>query len=803
MLEKHPLMYRFAIVIILPLCVGAIFAFIYLKSSLTLVSGTLEIEGLENHVEITHDGYGTPAIVAKTDHDAYFALGFKHASDRLWQLEVQRRMSQGRLSEIFGAAMLSTDITMRTLGLYDAAEKSVPFLKEETVNALTAYAGGINAWIAQSSSFPIEFQLFGVAPEPWTIVDSLGWQKVFAMTLSGNMTDELRRNQLQRQLTPDQIRYIYPFDPISSSQEEFASVASTLQVDIDGLLDFGIGHPFTGSNAWVVSGAHTKSGNAILANDPHVGLQLPSVWYAAALKGDRLDVSGMTLVGLPMIILGQNTNIAWGGTNLLSDQQDIFVETTSPQHPNQYLNEGQWEEFDSRKERINVGAAFPAFLREKLNPVEIVVRNTKRGPVISDTQMESSAVFSLRWSALDAEDRSIEAFYDLQYAGDWNEFRQALTKLKSPGMNFLYADREGNIGHQVAGKMPERAQGVGILPLVATSDNGWLGYQPFELLPSVYNPENGFIVSANERVDHSAEMTISHEWAPSARHDRITELLKAVIDTSQPLTVADMERIQGDSVDLTALELLPYLLEIVAETQQEHEALEILKNWNGEFTPESAGATIFASWSHYLTYGILGSALNHSWQRPEEAQLLNSSLGRVSWAQLADILSKNSHGWCQKNQSRTCLNEIKVNFKIALDQLTKISGTKSVSEWRWRDFSTTEYVHQPLGQVKGLEWLFKKSVGSVTSQNSVNASNLLFDPMNGFTQNFGASFRQVFELDKNRSHWYMISTGQSGNVVSPHFDDMITDFSKVRLAPYNATSNFENTLKLIPPIGQK
>ncbi len=797
-------MFRFLIVVVIPVCVGILFLYLHFQSSLTPTKGNLSAPGLIQPVEIIHDSYGAPSIIAKTDHDAYFALGFKHASDRMWQLEIQRRLSQGRLSELFGVETLAQDITMRNIGLYDAAKQSLPYLKKDTIDALAAYAEGINAWIAQSNNLPIEFQLFDVHPEPWTVVDSLGWQKVFSMMLSGNMTDELLRNRLQSRFNPQQMQYFYPYDPIASLATTHAvtnelSPYNLVFAKSNSLLNFGIGHLFAGSNAWVVSGKYTQSGSPIIANDPHLGLQIPSLWYAASLRGEKLNVAGMTLVGLPVVIYGKNSDIAWVGTSLMSDQQDLYVETISPQKPNQYLYGDEWKSFDVHKEQIVVSAAFPAFLREKLNPVEIVVRKTERGPVISDVHDENDAVISLRWSALDAEDLTMDAFVGVQYAKNWIEFRQALSKLKSPGLNYLYADVQGNIGFQAAGMMPVRAEGGGVIPLVSKRKNDWQGYHEFDSLPSVYNPEKGFIVSANEQVVHSPDLVISHEWAMSARHDRITDLLQQSIHAKKLVTVSDMEVIQVDRKDLSALELLPFLLQVVAETQQEKQALEILKEWNGEFQSGSVGATLFAVWSHYLIHEIFDPALRPSWQRPVEANQLSSSLDRLSWAQLAKVVSASEHGWCKSNQSPVCSQEMKNSFKSALKQLNKMSGTEVVSKWKWSEFGSTEF----LSPGNGVEWLSKKIKLSLTSPNSVNAGNVIFDETKGFIQTFGSSFRQVIELNSDKDHWYMNSTGQSGNIVSPHYDDMIIPFSGGQLVPIAANKRSEEILNLTPVVEKK
>jgi penicillin G amidase len=796
-INKFPLMSRFLLIVIIPLSILFSVVYIHLKNSLSPSSGQLNLEGLAAPVRITHDAYGTPSIDAQSDRDAYFAIGFKHASDRLWQLELQRRLAQGRLSEVLGEGALREDIWMRTLGLQHAATESIPYLSAEAMAALRAYSDGINAWVKQAASLPIEFQLLGVGFEPWTPYDSLSWQKVFSLTLSGNMYDEMRRNLLQGRLSPAQLKYFYPYDPAPTTVAA-APLKNNIIAQSKALLAFGIGHPFTGSNAWVVAGKYTQSGHPLLANDPHVGLQLPALWYPAALKGDKLKVSGMTLVGLPMVIFGQNSHIAWGGTSLESDQEDLFIETVSPQQPNHYLEAGAWKKFETRREVINIAPAFPAALQDALHPIEIQVRKTLRGPIISDASPGADEVISLRWAALDSEDHTLEAFFKVQYAKNWGDFRQALALLKSPGLSFVYADKENNIGLQVAGMFPLRGEGVGVLPVVASAQANWRGYADFSLLPSLFNPERGYIVSANERIAHSADIVISHEWAPMARHQRISQLLQQSIDAKQLLTAQQMGVIQGDRKDLTALELLPFFIQTQVETPQAQAAIAALSRWDGEFRHDSIGATLFATWSYYLAQDIFGEVLAYSWMRPETGVLLAATLEQMDWSQLAKVMSTSTHGWCHANQARPCALELTRSLNSALKQLEKISQTAEVTQWTWERFSTTEFVHQPFGRMKGVGQLFTRKVKAVASPNSVNASNMLFDGFNGFTQNFGASFRQVFELDEHNSHWYSLSTGVSGNIMSPHFDDMIDVFSANTLIPFMVNSHPEESFMLVP-----
>lgn len=798
---SSPLTSRFLLFCVLPIALLFVMLRGHLKSSVPITSGAYCVPGLQFPVEIFHDRHGIPAIYAKTDRDAYLALGFKHASDRLWQLEMQRRLAQGRLSEVLGPDTLEHDIWMRTLGLSDVAGAAIPFLDPDTIEALTAYADGVNTWISLAPSFPIEFQLLGLRPEPWTITDSLSLQKLFALILGGNMNDELQRVLLQARLKPGQMKYFYPHDPPVEIEKKSGSMAVDLAESMvyrgDLLVPFGIGHRFAGSNAWVVSGRHTQSGHPILANDPHLGLQLPSAWYAAELNGEKLSVSGMTLVGLPVVVMGQNSEIAWAGTSLMSDQQDLFVETTSPEYPSHYKVGSEWKPFDTKYETITIGTAPPFGLGDAFKPVKVAVRSTGRGPVISDATHTGDLIVSLRWAALDAKDQTMDAFFALQYAKNWSDFRGALAKLKAPGMNFLYADRSGNIGLQTAGMMPRRHHS-GVLPVTDVDGSSWNGYHNFDSLPSAFNPEKGYIVNANNLVESDSKVIISHEWAPWARHDRISELLNDRIGAGRLMAAHDMQSIQADVVDLSALELVSVLKRTDQEAHLGRIALDKIEGWDGQFHKDSVGASIFSTWSYYIRRELFDVPLKSNWHRPEQENLLSSSIERVDWSQLAKILSTDSHGWCKSGQVSPCMKEMRNSLTKALAQLEKLTGSRDVSKWTWSSITSTELVHQPLGNVKGLEMFFKLEAQSVASPNSISASNLQFDEYKGFIQNFGSGFRQISELDDAGSQWYMVSTGQSGNIMSPHFSDMVQPFSDHKLIKKPEDRQSSEKLQLFP-----
>lgn len=802
--RQSPLFSRFLIFVIIPLFLILIFLWHQLQSSLSPTSGVLTVNGLNNPVTIEHDDFGTPFIKAKSDSDAYFALGFKHASDRLWQMELQRRLAQGRLSEIFGTSSVTTDVWLRTLGLNLAAKNAWNSLSPKAQHVLEAYRDGVNSFMTEAVSLPPEFQILQIQPEPWTVFDSLSWQKVFALNLNRNLFDEINRFVMKNRFSSAQMQTFFPYDPLIKSDTNLtesmavtANFSPTFHAQQESLQSqWGIGHRFAGSNAWVVSGKYTQSGKPILANDPHLGLQIPSLWYSVSLKGDQLDVSGMSLVGLPVVIFGQNQHISWGGTSLESDQQDLFIETVSNDDPNLYLTDSGWRTFQTRKEVIQVKADMPASLRPSLNPVEISVRSTEIGPVISDIHSASDKILTLRWAALDQDDRTFEAFVNLQYATDWESFQAALQLLKAPGMDFLYADQQGNIGAQAAGMMPKRGTGVGILPQSAyPTSNQWQGYVDFAYMPSAYNPEQGYWVSANERKEHSEQIVISHEWAPPARKQRIESLLKTNIDNNTPMDVATMQAIQRDQLDVSIQPLLSLLTRLEPNSIQSDSAITTLKNWNGEFTPDEAAASIFYTWVEHLRQAIFSNELKHTWQRQDQANLIESMAERVTHDQLAKVLKADALNWCTPTESIfPCQSELRTSLEKSLKQLEKLTNSNDIADWRWGDIHRTEFGHQPFSRVRGLKSFFTRTTRVGGSPNSVNAANAQLDWSRGYIQNFGAGFRQVFELDENRSQWYMNSTGQSGHVMSPHYDDMVELFSQGQLTPMLPSSTSTQTL---------
>jgi penicillin amidase len=783
-----PVLRRFLFFVVLPLVLLITGLYAYGWVGLPPREQALQVPG-GGTVKIVRDEHGVPHLFAGQDDDVYFAMGYVQAQDRLWQMEVERRLASGRLSEILGKDLLLQDSWMRTLGLRQSAKSSYAALSEPARRSLSAYAHGVNTWLSEGHALPFEFSMFGAHPEPWTEIDSLSWSKVFALNLAGNLDQEIGKAVAARYLLPEQVQFFFS-GKRDASLKEFSRPAVTSLVSLgtfayDLHLDWQVGGREVGSNAWVVSGRYTRDGSSLLANDPHLGLQLPSVWYPVVQQGSHLHAQGMALVGLPPVVFGQNGQIAWGGTNMMADAQDLAVERFDPDAPDQYLADDKWVKVERSEEEIGVAPAFPALLHEALAPVRIEVRRTRNGPVISDVRGSASGEpMSLRWTALQDGDRSYEGMYSVSYATDWASFREAFRYYVAPALNMLYADRAGNIGYLGVGDIPVRQQGDGSAPVPGwDSAFAWKGNIPFDSMPSQYNPPEGFIVSANNRpVSDSYPYFISKDWAPPARADRIRQLLQQAITSGHPLTLSDMQAIQTDVTSLSARRLLPQLTSLAPTNDDEREALDLLKGWSGAMDASSAPAAIFNVWMRHLASRLFGDVLPNDWTQRQPQQYVRGLLEAATVDQVDRALTADSDLWCHAHapdtDERSCHRLLLVSLDDALTELRRSEG-KNEENWRWGEIHHTLYAHRPLSNAKGLSWLFERRVESGGSPDSIAVSTSVFSDANGYVGAVGPSSRQLIELGPHgNEHLYMNSTGQSGNLMSPHYSDMVGPFAR-------------------------
>ena len=785
----------------------------FLFSPLPVLEVSSVVAGLSGPVQISRDEYGLTYIHGEYDKDVYFATGYVHAQDRLWQLEIQRRLARGTLSELFGKSTVDADIWIRTLGLYRAAEKSLPVLSKKAVMSLEAYSAGVNAWIKSTQSLPIEFSMFGVNPEPWTPVDSLAWIKMFALNLSGNLRGELQR-QLSLKYLPIELAQIFFPDIYTSNQNpesvssnvSYSTASSLLALTSSFARDFHVGGRNVGSNAWVVSGEHTASGAPILANDPHLGLQIPSLWYGVNQEGSQIDVSGMTLVGLPIIIFGKNSAIAWGGTNMMADVQDLYQEQINPQNPNQYWIDNHWQTFQIRKEKIHVRADFPSPLRNKLKPIEIVIRETHRGPLVSDVIKSAESPMSLAWVALREADTTYEAFFRLNYASNWEEFSDAMAYHIAPVLNMFYADVNNNIGYRGVGKIPLRRLGDGTLPLlISETINEWDGYIPYSEMPQEYNPKSGFLLNANnENVDDGYPYMISHEFASSARAKRIQEIIEDSIATDTKITVSATLKAQGDTKDLSVHTLLNVFQSVKVFNERQIEAQKYIRQWRGSADKDSVGATLFYSWLRHLRIKLFEDELSVIWNKGGDEEYLSTLSKLVEPDKLSELIRTDSP-WCDETFSEeveTCSDILLESLDDMLREMSYLLGD-NIEEWMWGNAQESLYKHTPFSRVKVLDSIFERRIAAGGSINTINVAAGYYEEFEGYLKVSGAGFRQVMMMsEKHPEHWFMNSTGQSGQVSSPFYDNMVQLFNQQQSISFNK-NNINATSTLMPGIETK
>lgn len=801
LLQRFPLAGRFVLLLVLPAALLAGWAAWHLRQALPEAGpATQGVAGLGAPARIVRDANGVPHISGANERDAFFAVGYAQAQDRLWQLEVQRRIASGRLSEVFGSSTLQQDTWLRTLGLPEAARASWNALDPQARDSLQAYADGVNAFLAGHPTLPPEFALFDIKPEPWTVYDSLAWVKVFALELSGNFNREIAHHLASQRLTPAQLATFFG-PPREGAEGGRVVAAAGTESALAGLYathrslesTLRLGGRFVGSNAWAVSGRLAQGGHALLANDPHLGLQIPSLWYPVSMQGGALQTAGMALVGLPVVIFGRNAHVAWGGTNLPADVQDLYFEEVDPRDVGRYRVGDHWERFATRTESIGVKAAFPAALREPLRPVRVVLRSSRHGPVITDAMggLLSQPV-ALRWTALDPDDTTYQAFYDLGHARDWTTFRAALRLQVAPALNMLYADDAGHIGFAAAGRVPLRRSGDGSAPSQGGDGaHDWDGAIPPERMPAVFDPPDGLLVSANDDgLYRGTTDFFSGDWASPGRAERIAQLLRQRI-AGGSVNATQMAAMQLDTLSLPAARFATRLARLPARDERESAALARLARWDGSMAVDSVGASVFNAWLRHLREKLFLARLTEVRSAQAQAGLsyLQGLVEDLSIERIAAALDDPDHAWCDASGPQGCEAIALDALDAALADLAKLAGS-DMDGWAWGRVHRTVYEHMPLSRMKVLDTVFGRRLASGGSPDTIAVANAVFDGTEGYRQTFGAGFRQVIALAPAQrqastpdasEHLFMNSTGESGNAFSAHYADMVAPFGAGRM----------------------
>lgn len=565
---------------------------------------TVSIFGISSEVSVRRDARSIPYIEAKNDADLYFVQGYTTASDRLWQMDLMRRLARGETAEIFGKAVLEEDKRWRRFNFAKIAEENLQFLTPELRSALDNYARGVNAYInsLDANTMPVEFRVLQYKPRDWKAADTIVVGKILSDALSSTWRNDLLRASLQNipaEKLRDLTNQVTPYDVILFGTDDKAAKAavSSTRVDVspsllaaadevelirkNSLERVGLyAEELAASNNWVISGKRTADGKPLLANDPHLAATAPGIWYLAHLSTPNMRVSGVTFPGVPGIILGHNENIAWGATNVGPDVQDLYVETFNGK--GEYKTPTGWQAGTIRKETINVRAN-P--LKPDTEPVSIDVIETRNGPVIFE---EGGKKYALKWTALDPRNTEFETFYQWNRSKNWDDFKAALKRYGGAAQNFIFADVKGNIGWYAASRIPIRRTGDGSVPYDGSTNEGdWVGTIPFEELPNLYNPPSGLIITANQRiVGTSYKYTqMSRDAATPWRARRITDVLSA----KTKITMDDVRDTQHDTYNIPVAKLSKKIVELNAASP---ETLAVLKAWDGRMTADSRGSIL-------------------------------------------------------------------------------------------------------------------------------------------------------------------------------------------------------------------
>lgn len=808
------------------------------------IDGEIKVDNLDGTVDIYRDAMGIPHIYASTQHDLFFAQGYVHAQDRFWQMDTWRHIGAGRVAEMF-SSQVDTDMFLRTLGWAEIAQQEYDALEPQYKAVVDSYSEGVNAYLKDhdKEALSLEYSILGLLNadykiEPWTPSNTLTWGKMLAYDLRGNMDDEIKRAILLKTLTPEQVNELFPEYPEdhpvivnkigdgSSTLKNPTTLAAeipsdtldvlyrnvTLLDELMGPFDKGIG-----SNSWVIAGANTTTGMPLLANDPHLAIQMPSIWYQIGLHCKPkttecpYDVAGFSMAGVPAIIIGHNDKIAWGFTNLGPDVMDLYIEKINPENPNQYEVNGEWVDFKIRKETIKVAGG---------DPIEMDVRISRHGPIISEVygvlknvgkpedekfvpftdnagiELPENYAIALKWTAFTVSS-SFVAPWMLNTAQNFEEFRTAASTAKVPSQNLVYADVEGNIGYQAPGDIPIRKGGDGTLPVPGwTDDYEWTGYIPFEELPYTYNPAEGYIVAANNQVEpRDYPYLISNDYDLGYRANRIEDMIK---NAPGKIDIAYIQKMQGDNYDGSAEYVLPQLLAMKFSASNLTDGLATLQNWNYQASSDSAPAAIYeVFWKNLL------------------AETFNDDLperyypnGNAIWFEIVrkTVTDPNSFWWDDKataDKVETRDDIFVRSYEKAIAELEATLGNDS-SKWTWGAIHTSTFKNGTLGAsgVFLIEDLFNRGPFATSGgAGIVNATG--WRATLGYEVTNVPSMRQIVDMSNLNNSVTVHTTGQSGHAYHPHYIDMAPLWTGIQYYPMwfdqeSVIKDSEGHLKLVP-----
>ncbi len=778
----------------------------FITKSHPQLEGEIKSDMLIDSVFIYRDENGIPHIYAKNEHDLYFALGYVSAQDRLWQMDLSRRIASGRLSEIFGVGTIEIDKLFRTLGLLETTRKMQKYISEKSIEILKAYSDGVNYFIrTHRGKYPVEFELLKYEPEEWSINDCLLITRLMAWQLNFSWWTEPVFSEILSRVGEEKFKKLilkYPEDAPTIIKRYFPPTSKFVDANMKFREMFGLPSEGFGSNSWAVSGEKSITGKPLLANDPHLPFSLPSIWYQVHLNDGTIDMVGVNIPGTPGIVIGRNNYIAWGLTNVMLDDTDFYIEKIDSSRT-KYLYNGNWLELMVREETIKV--------RGK-GEYKFKVLSTHRGPIISDVyefsfteyipkldaRFITTQAVSMQWTGNLISDE-ILAFYKINRAKSWEDFKGALRFFAVPAQNFIYADVYGNIGYYCGGKIPVRKK---LNPLILnpgeTDEFDWTGFVPFNEQPNVFNPPEQFIATANNKVvEDKYPYYISYLWEPESRVVRINEFLSS----KEKFSVDDFKKLQLDYFSHYAKEITPYIIGAFQDVNIDEpllkEGLGYLKNWNFNFSRDDIATTIFNS--------FIVSLLKNTFEDELGQELYKRFIfySGISLRILKQLIIENDTLWFDdvktpdKIESRDEI--IRKSFAEGLVNLKNLLGD-DILEWRWGRVHRLKLVH-PLGLRSPFDKIFNLGPFEIGGAGTT-VNNAGFSMLKPFDCVLGPSMRQIVDFSENLLY-SIIPAGTSGQIMSEFYDSQTKlylkgEYLKIKMELEKLSKGKEKILKLIP-----
>ena len=766
------------------LIVSGIIFYNILNSSLPEYEGEISNSEISADVQIYRDSMAIPYIIAKTEEDAAFALGFVHAQDRLFVMDIMRRAGEGRLSEVMGEKSVPFDKMFRTVGLKRIVDRNIKNINAKSLSLLNAYAKGVNLYIHNAEgNYPAEFDVLGYDPEEWQPEHSLIVGRMMAWELNISWWIDFTFSFLVQKFGEEKVLEILPDYPENSKlllpmeMKNYPPIdKSVVEVDKQFRDFMGMSGTHLGSNNWVVNGKKSSSSLPIIANDTHLHFSAPSRWYAVVIRGGDWNVEGFTIPGTPAVVVGKNKNISWGVTNIMLDDADFYVEKLDSTQK-KYLFNDEWKSLSIIKDTIKVK-----------NEKEIVfeIKSTHRGPIISNIhpfsvlypESKSSAMISMRWLGADFSDE-LYAFYSIDKAKSWNEFKSAFQYYGLPGQNFVYADKSGNIGYMFGGRLPLRNAVNPTFIYDGTTDKyDWKGLVPINELPSIFNPLTNYIATANNKLVKDFKYHISNIWEPSSRSERIQTLLTA----KEKHSVEDYKKYQMDITSPYAEKIVKHILSsfegIKVVDANLNSALQMFRQWDFKMNEFSQVPTIYAMFLKCFLQNTLLDEMGKD--------LLNEYvfIANVPYRVTLKMLADSSNSWFDNISTPKIESKNEIIRKSLSDALSDLENSfgRDVAKWQWGSLHKATFKHSFSGASSLLDKFINIGPLSIGGDGTTLfnteypfkegiKSYPLFDH-GQFDNILGPTMRYIFDFSKPDEFNMVLTTGQSGNFMSEHYGDM-------------------------------